>query len=137
MFSSDRPARRSVIRRVCSVLKHGTLAILFPAICLLSTGCQLPRKHVPSLSGTRWKGTECKESWECNFKSNGTIRYTAHGGIEYEDGLWEQYGPLVYMSFNNRYAEYYGRIDGAKMSGIAGNIKHKNCDWRLSLNNPK
>jgi hypothetical protein len=108
--------------------------LLIPIVCIIfTTGCQTTQRHGTSpITGTRWRGVDSDGDFlKCVFESRGRLHYTTPTG-DFRNGTWRQRGAQIYMETNKRYSEYFGTIDGPRMSGTAQNVAHGRWTWQMS-----
>ncbi len=86
-----------------------------------------------NLSGTRWlitKSTSPKP-WSIFLQEDGTIK-SYKFVFPKINGTWKQSGNIIYIAFNQNYAQYKGTVNGDEMTGEARNIKGKEWKWKAA-----
>jgi hypothetical protein len=82
------------------------------------------------LEGTVWSGVDSDgDRYTFRYLPRGVLNYTSPSGTW--KAIWRQHGTAVYMAMNDRYSEYWGRLDGDTIFGRAGNIHGRKWTWRV------
>ena len=87
--------------------------------------------NVVPLDSTRWVGTTLDGPITLEFLVGGILRYTTSNGT-FSNGTWTQMGNTVQFEMNGHFADFSGRIRGARMSGGAHNRQDRAWDWEAT-----
>jgi hypothetical protein len=82
------------------------------------------------LAGQTWGGTEAEQWVTFHFKSGGVVEYDTPQGY-FTDGTYEIDGTWVFIKTAGDKLEYFGGVDGDRMSGNAWNPASKRWSWSV------
>jgi hypothetical protein len=108
--------------------------LLVTTLALALAGDDGPKASKPgSLEGSRWRIVDQVGEFEVEFQAAGKLRNRNLSDTTADDDAWEQDGPKVRLSFNGKYAEYEGTLEGDEiLSGRARNVAGSTWAWKAT-----
>lgn len=107
---------------------------LVPMLALALAGDEPPKASKPGgLEGSRWRIVDQVGEFEVEFQAAGKLRNRNLSDSTPDDDAWEQDGKTVRMSFNGKYAEYEGTLEGDEtLEGKARNVAGSAWSWKAT-----